>query len=101
CCAIGAILSCQNKSHGANEARGVLEVRVKDHREAIGDFSRVTLKLDKIAISPKPGLKFWRTGWQDLTLSLDSIDLTKYAGKQSVTIFRGTLGAGAFDAIQL
>ena len=101
CVAIGSIISCQNRSHGANDEQGVLEIRVKDHREAIGDFSRLTLKLDKIAVSPKPGLKFWRTGWQNLTPSVDSIDLTKYAGKESVAIFKGTLGAGAFDAIQL
>ena len=81
--------------------QGLLEIRIKDHREAIGDFSRLTLKLDKISISPKPGLKFWRGGWQDLSPSLESFDLTKYVGKQSVTVFKSATNAGSFDAIQL
>lgn len=82
-------------------AEGVLEIRLKDHREAIGDFTSLMLTLDKIAISPKPGLKFWRSGWQPLTLSTDTIDLTKYVGKQTVQVFHGRLADGSFDGIDL
>ena len=85
----------------AQKDQGQLEIRLKDHREAIGDFSRVVLKLDKVSISPKVGLKFWQTGWQDLSPALATIDLTKYVGKQTVTIFRGTLAPGEFDAFNL
>ena len=35
--------------------QGAFEVRIKDHREAIDDFSRLLLTIDSIAISPKPG----------------------------------------------
>jgi hypothetical protein len=87
--------------HSATTEQGVLEVRVKDHREAIGDFSRLTLKLGKIAISPKPGLTFWKTDWRELTPSLQTIDLTKYTGKESAAIFTGMLNSGTFDALQL
>ena len=101
CGAIAALLMLQDSARGAGGDQGVLEIRIKDHRAAIGDFSRFTLNLDKIAISPKPGLKFWKAGWQDLSPSLESIDLTKYTGKQNVAVFRGPMNVGSFDAIQL
>jgi Domain of unknown function (DUF4382) len=85
----------------ADSAAGLLEVRVKDHREAIGDFSRLTLKLGKIAISPKAGLAVWQVGWRDLPPSLQTIDLTRYTGKESAIILRKSIDAGAFDGIQL
>ena len=65
-----------------------MEIRVKDHREAIGDFSRLTLKLGKISISPKPGLAFWKVGWRDLSPAVHVIDLTKYTGKETATVFK-------------
>jgi hypothetical protein len=87
--------------HAASPEQGLLEIRVKDHREAIGDFSRLILKLGKISISPKPGLAFWQVGWREMSPAVSAIDLTKYTGKDSVTIFKDTINAGAFDAIQL
>jgi len=42
----------------AEESRGSLEIRIKDHREAIGDFAKLTLTIAEILISSKPGLKF-------------------------------------------
>ncbi|MBM4261610.1 MAG: DUF4382 domain-containing protein [Deltaproteobacteria bacterium] len=83
-------------------AEGALEIRIKDHREAIGDFTSLMLTIDKIAISPKAGMKFWRSGWQPLTpLITDTIDLTKYVDKQSVQVFHGKLADGSFDGIDL
>ncbi|MGE5816815.1 MAG: DUF4382 domain-containing protein [Deltaproteobacteria bacterium] len=88
-----------NSSAGDEEA--TLEVRVKDHREAIGDFSKVTLNLDAILVSPKPGLKFWQSEWKSLAPAIPSVDLTKYVGKQSAAIFRGSIAAGSYDGIHL
>jgi hypothetical protein len=79
-------------SHAAGPDQGLLEIRVKDHREAIGDFSRLTLKL---------GLAFWQVGWRELSPAVQTVDLTKYTFKESVTIFKAMIDAGAFDAIQL
>jgi len=95
------VLLCGGAIGAAGADQGRLEVRVKDHREAIGDFSRLTLKLGKIAISPKPGLAFWKVGWRELPLTLQAIDLTNYTGKVSATVFKGMINAGAFDAIEL
>ncbi|HET9296802.1 MAG TPA: DUF4382 domain-containing protein [Candidatus Binatia bacterium] len=81
--------------------QGTFEVRIKDHREAIDDFSRLLLEIDKVAISPKPGLRFWQTSWKELSPSSASVDLTKYVGKESAKIFRADIDAGAFDAFHL
>jgi hypothetical protein len=81
--------------------QGLLEIRVKDHREAIEDFSRLTLTLGNIAISPKAGLAIWTKRWRELPTSVRTIDLTKYLGNSSVAVFKGSMDAGAFDAVQL
>ena len=86
---------------GAAASQGTFEVRIKDHREAIGDFSQLTVTIGEILISPKPGLKFWQSGWKGLAAAPEAIDLTKYVGKTSARIFRGSLNTGAFDAIHL
>jgi hypothetical protein len=88
-------------SAAAGGNQGILEVRIKDHREAIGDFATLSLKLDELLISPKPGLMFWRSGWKPLAVSPQSIDLTKYVAKDSARVFRGRVNVGSFDAIHL
>jgi hypothetical protein len=85
----------------ANTPSGVLEVRIKDHREAIGDFSRFTIRLQAIAISPEAGLAFWKTGWRELAPAVASIDLTRYTGGDSVAVFSGAIDAGPFDAVRV
>jgi hypothetical protein len=88
---------CLAPTAGAAESQGTFEVRIKDHREAIGDFSQLTLTVDEILISPKPGLMSWQSGWKVLAAAPESIDLTKYVGKNSARIFRGSLNTGAFE----
>ncbi|HEU4341926.1 MAG TPA: DUF4382 domain-containing protein [Candidatus Binatia bacterium] len=86
---------------GISGGQGVLEIRVKDHREAIGDFDKLILTIEAILISPKPGLKFWQTRWKSLDPTTKSFDLTKYVGAESVRIFQGALDPGKFDAVNL
>jgi hypothetical protein len=85
----------------AQPDRGTFEVRIKDHREAIDDFSKLLITIEKIAISPRAGWKFWQTTWQELNPSPTSIDLTKYVGKDSAGVLRAGVDAGAFDALHL
>ena len=85
----------------AERAQGVLEIRIKDHRDAIGDFAKLNINIDKILISPNVGLKVWQTGWQELTASPDTVDLTKYIGKTTAKLFRSNIDAGPFDAFHL
>jgi len=86
---------------GAESNQGILEVRLKDHREAIGDFAKLTVTVGELLVSPKPGLRFWQRGWKRLGGAPETVDLTQYIGKSSARIFRGSLNAGAFDAIHL
>jgi hypothetical protein len=85
----------------AQSGRGTFEVRIKDHRDAIDDFSRLLITLDRVAISPKPGLMFWQTSWKEFSPSLPSVDLTKYVGNESAKVLRADIDAGAFDAFHL
>lgn len=81
--------------------QGVLEIQIKDHRDAIGDFAKLNIIIDKLLISPKAGLKVWQTGWKELQASPDTVDLTQYVGKRSVKVFRAAIDSGAFDAFHL
>ena len=90
-----------NPLRAAEREQGILEVQIKDHRDAIGDFDKLVITIDKISVSPKPGLKFWQTGWKDLVITSEPIDLTKYVGKKTAQVFRAPIDAGAFDAFHL
>jgi len=85
----------------AEREQGVLEIQIKDHRDAIGDFAKLNVTVEKLLISPKPGLKFWRTGWHELMAAPNTIDLTQYIGAKRGRIYRGPIDAGSFDAFHL
>jgi hypothetical protein len=97
------LLACCSLASIARAAgpQGVLEIQIKDHRDAIGDFAKLNIIIDKILISPKPGLRFWQSGWKELNASPETIDLTKYVGKPTARVFRADLDAGSFDAFHL
>ena len=81
--------------------RGLIEVKIKDHREAIGDFTSVKVNVQSIRLSPKVGLKFWQLGWITLNPSVQRIELTQYVGGSAATIFRGSMEARSFEAVDL
>jgi hypothetical protein len=99
----GLVLSFAYAANGpaAQREQGLIDVQIKDHREAIDDFAKLNVVIDKILISPKPGLKFWATGWKDLGAAPETVDLTKYVGNKTARVFRGFFDAGAFDAFHL
>ena len=82
-------------------AKGVLEVQVKDHREAIGDFASAKIVVASIRVSPDVGFKFWQLGWINLNPGLDSVDLTQFVGRTAATIFKGNIDAGSYEALDL
>lgn len=83
-------------------AQGTLEVRVKDHRDAIDDFRSVELTLGKIRLAPNARLRSADPGWLELPPRLDRMDLTRYKdGKTAATVYRGALAPGRFAAIDL
>ena len=89
------------RASAAQREQGILEIQIKDHREAISDFAKLDITIEKLLISPKPGLKFWRTGWHELKAIPDAVDLTQYVDKKTVKIFRGPIDAGSFEAFHL
>ncbi len=94
CCL--ALLAC-----GGPTAKGTLEIRVKDHREAIGDFLNARITIEAIRISPKVGFRVWQLGWIDLVPSVDRVDLTQFINRSAATIFKREIAAGAFEALDL
>ena len=91
---------------GAGEARarpeGTLEVRVKDHRNAIDDFQSLELSLGRLRLAPSARLKSTDPGWLELAPQLDRMDLTRYKdGSSAATVYRGTLRPRRFAAIDL
>jgi len=90
-----------NQVPAAEREQGIFEVQIKDHRDAIGDFDKLIITIDKLAVSPKPGLKFWQTGWKDFAVTTEPVDLTKYVGKKTVQVFRGPVDVGTFDAFRV
>ena len=99
--AVMLLAGMSNPLKAAEREQGILEVRVKDHRDAIGDFDKLVITIDKISVSPEPGLKIWQTGWKDLVITSEPIDLTKYVGKKTAQVFRAPVEAGTFDAFHL
>ncbi|MDE0030178.1 MAG: cytochrome c oxidase assembly protein [Deltaproteobacteria bacterium] len=84
------------------QAQGTLEVRVKDHRDAIDDFRSVNLRLGKLRLAPNARLRSSDPGWLELTPQLDRMDLTRYKdGKAAATVYRGALAPGRFAAVDL
>jgi hypothetical protein len=100
--AIALILCvCAALAFAAEPERGMLEVQIKDHRDAIGDFARLDITIDKILVSPAPGLRIWQSRWRELAPSPATIDLTRYVDNNAVTVFRGSIDAGAFDGFHV
>jgi hypothetical protein len=92
---------CLSSISRAADAQGVLEIQIKDHRDAIGDFAKLNIVIDKILLSPKPGFKFWQTGWKELRPDTATVDLTRYTGKKTSRVFRGFIDHGSFDAFHV
>ena len=95
------VLSVLTPASAAQREQGVLEIQIKDHRDAIGDFAKLNITIEKFLISPKPGLNFWQTGWHELMATPKPIDLTQYVGDKSRRIYRARINAGGFDAFHL
>jgi len=81
--------------------KGILEIRLKDHREAIGDFAKLEVSVKAVRLSPKTERTTAKAEWKDLSPSVKQVDLTRYTGKDSAVIFKGKLQRGHFDAIHL
>lgn len=96
-----AVCTSAPRAFAAESNHGVLEIQIKDHRDAIGDFTRLNIVIDSLLISPKAGLQLWRIGWKELKPSVATLDLTQYIGKKTAGVYRGEISAGSFDGFHL
>ena len=94
--AAAGLWTCQLRGNN-----GTLEVRLRDHREAIGDFARLEVSVETLRLNPRAKLKSSQPGWKELRHSGQKIDLTKLTGGLSTVIFKGELQPRRFEAIDL
>ena len=76
------------------KGKGTLEVRIKDHREAIDDFTKLDVPIELIRIKPFGN-------WIDVKPNLQSIDLTAYRKGNSVTVYKGEIDSASFEGFHL
>ena len=74
--------------------KGNLEIRVKDHRAAIDDFSKLEAAIDAIRLKPSGS-------WIEFKPAQESFDLTAYTKGRFVTVFKGEIDGGPFEGIHL
>jgi hypothetical protein len=82
-----------------NTAPGTLEVRVRDHREAIRDFRELRLSLAAVAIHPagRPRTE----GWIEWPPAVRELDLTQYTTGAEAVIIQTPAEAGPYNAVRL
>ena len=96
-----AILGCGASSDSGDASTGTLEIHLTDHREAIGDFARLDVEIDRLRLHPKRLLSLRRSDWLDLQPAVASADLTQYTDRRTLAIWRGELPSGRFEALHL
>ena len=97
-----ALAGCGTASDSSDaSATGTLEIHLTDHREAIGDFARLDVKIDTLRLHPKRLLSLRKSDWLDLQPSVASVDLTQVTEKRTIAVWRGELPTGRFEALHL
>ena len=92
--AVIAVLPILNSCSREPREKGTLEVRIKDHREAIDDFVKLDLFIEAVRLKP------WG-GWIDLKPDVASFDLTAYKQGNSLTVFKGEVDSGSLEGFHL
>jgi len=94
--AISALAACQPS---AGSPTGQLEVRISDHRVAIGDFESLEVTLTSIDIHPfgQPRTE----GWLTFSPQTARLDLTEVLDGHEATVLATALPAGEYDAVRL
>ena len=82
-------------------SKGTLEIRLKDHREAIGDFAKLDVVVNTIRLSQQPANPSADVRWIDLSPQVKKVDLTRYTDKNSAVIYQGAFEGSEFKAIHL
>jgi len=78
---------------------GLIEVRITDHREAIGDFDRLDIIIERVGFHPAGAAR--TEGWIDLDPDTAIVDLTQVLDGTTVSVLEASLPAGDYDAVRL
>jgi hypothetical protein len=85
---------------GASEPeRGSLEIRVYDHREAIGDFDELWLTISAVAIHPANQPR--TSGWIEFEPDVTELDLTRYIEGEQAIVLETAVETGLYNAVRL
>lgn len=89
------LVSC---SSGA-DSPGRIEVQITDHREAIGDFDRLDITIERIGVHPAIAAR--TEGWMDFEPDTAVVDLTQVLDGRTAAILEAELPTGEYDAMRL
>ncbi|MGH2621427.1 MAG: DUF4382 domain-containing protein, partial [Anaerolineales bacterium] len=78
---------------------GTLEILLSDHREAIDDFDRLTVEIERLELHPASSPP--ETGWVVLSPSIVRADLTQLVGDASLLIVHQVVAAQTYDGVRL
>ncbi len=90
------MVACQPS---AGATTGTLEVRISDHRVAIGDFESLNITLTSIAVHPFGQAR--TEGWLSFTPQTAVLDLVQYLNDREATVLTTALPAREYDAVRL
>jgi hypothetical protein len=78
---------------------GTLVIQVSDHREAIGDFERLDMTIERIGLHPANAPR--TEGWLEFEPDPAVVDLTRVTGDSTVTVLQTPVPSGPYDAVRL
>lgn len=78
---------------------GTLIIEISDHREAIGDFERLEMAIERIGLHPANAPR--TAGWLDFEPDPAVVDLTQVIGEATVTVLQTPVPSGPYDAVRL
>lgn len=93
------LVACSSNTTPDAVLPGSVEVRITDHRIAIGDFDRLDIVIERISFHPtstEPS-----AGWLDFEPDDALVDLTQVLDGRTETVLEVMLPAGDYDAVQL
>lgn len=76
-----------------------MEIRLSDHREAIGDFVRLTVVIDRLELHPASSSP--ESGWIVINPAITEADLTQLIGEVSLPVASQAVAAQRYDAVRL
>ena len=91
---LAAVTACSGPAQD-----GAIEILISDHREAIEDFERLMVEVERVDLHTAGSPT--EQGWIELSPQVALVDLTQVVGEASLSILRQPVRAGSYDAVRL